>query len=288
MRKKHHDRMQDHGVHTRKQLHTRGFNPSQIRTAVNRGRLRRIRPGWFATPQADLNVVRAVALGGCCGCISALRHHGVWVPETTKLHMRAADHITVKHSSCRPFGANPPVVSAVDDIDTAIRSAARCLNDEQFVVVLDSLLHLKRATEHQLRTWLRQAPLRVQRLVDMTAEAEAGTETMTRLRLRAKGVRARTQVWLAADCRVDLLIGDRLVIECDSERWHGSWEARERDLARDRMLVAKGFLVIRLSYRQIHDQWPLIERDLLQIIRDRRHVWPRQRTEVGLSGAPRG
>ena len=273
-------RRMNHGIFTRTQLLKGGATPSQIRTWVRNGTLIRLRNGWFASAAADQQLADAVRSGGCCSCISALRHHGVWVPKSNgSLHVRFADHHIGKRKSCRPFGQNPGVFTAVDDVETALRCAARCLDDEGVVVVLDSILNLGLANADTLRHWLRDAPQAIQRLIDKTAPAEAGTESMVRLRLRAKRVRIRSQVWVTRSMRVDLLVGDRLIIECDSREWHGDWQAHERDLARDRQLTAMGYLVVRLSYLQIHDQWPQVEQHVLEIVRERRHMWPRQRTK---------
>lgn len=277
-----------HGVFTKAPLLGDGATTSRIRTWVRNGTLTRLRPGWFATAAADLKIVEAVRSGGC-SCVSALRHHGVWVPESSgALHIRVADHRSGKQTSCRPVGENPGVFAAIDDVETALRCAVRCLDSEGVVIVLDSILHLRLADIDALHHWLRDAPVAIRRLIGKTAEAEAGTETMAWLRLRAKGIRVRTQVQVTPEHRVDLLVGERLIIECDSRAWHGDWQSHERDDARDRQLTALGFIVVRLSYRHIHDNWPEIEQHLLGMIRQKRHMWPRQRTEKGLSRTRRG
>src|SRR5690606_29569534 len=81
--------------------------------------------------------------------------------------------------------------------------------------------------------------------------AESGIETLVRLALRRHRIRARSQVTIPGVGRVDFLIGDRLVIEADGFEWHGSREAFERDRDRDRELVRRGFVVIRLSYARV-------------------------------------
>jgi len=53
--------------------------------------------------------------------------------------------------------------------------------------------------------------------------------------------------------RADLLVGDRLIIECDSEAHHAEPSHRRADLRRDELLVALGYLVLRLDYRQVFD-----------------------------------
>lgn len=47
----------------------------------------------------------------------------------------------------------------------------------------------------------------------------SGTESIVRYRLHCLGIRVRTQVPLPGI--VDLLVGDKFVIECDSESYHG-------------------------------------------------------------------
>jgi very-short-patch-repair endonuclease len=51
--------------------------------------------------------------------------------------------------------------------------------------------------------------------------------------------------------RVDWLLDQRLVLECDSERWHGSWQRRKADLRRDRRLAALGYCVLRFSWEDL-------------------------------------
>lgn len=274
-----------HGVYAAHHLRALGLSRAQIRTAVRRGSLLRLRNGWYARPDADQAVVAAVVAGGALSCVSALRLCKVWVPEGVGTHIRLPRHNRTLGAQrfCLPFGANPPVVRGIDDVHTSVLCAMRCLDAEGAVVVLDSVLHRKLATREQLRQWLSDAPKRVQELLLRCREAEAGTETMTRLRLRRCGVHVRTQVWLTESKRVDLLIGDRLVIECDSVEHHTDRNAYEEDRRRDRELTAKGYVVVRLTYRQIHDEWPAIEQSLLSLVRSQTHLWPRKRQFQGVS-----
>lgn len=266
------------GVLTAAQLMSIGWTKWQIERAVGSGALQRVRPGWFgrdAAPQA----LAAVRQGRCISCFSALRLRGVWVPERKGWHARSARHRGP--SGCRPHGPQPPVSSVVDDLETSFRCVLRCGSREDILVVIDSLLHSRRATTEELRSWMRFAPARTRALLDLAdGRSEAGTETMVRMRLRTLRVATRLQVRLMQGMRVDLLIGERLVIECDSKEHHTDSEAYESDRARDRQLVARGFIVLRLSYRQIHDDWPAIERDILALVRRGDHRWPRRRRDL--------
>ena len=70
----------DIGVYSRAELQQRGLDGWQLRKQVRDGSLIRLRPGWYATETANTVVVEAVRSGGALSCVSALRHHGLWVP----------------------------------------------------------------------------------------------------------------------------------------------------------------------------------------------------------------
>lgn len=49
--------------------------------------------------------------------------------------------------------------------------------------------------------------------------------------------------------------GTRVLIEIDGRKFHDNADTWERDNIRDAELVARNFVVIRLSYRQIFADW---------------------------------
>jgi predicted transcriptional regulator of viral defense system len=52
--------------------------------------------------------------------------------------------------------------------------------------------------------------------------------------------------------RVDWLFPkQRVVIECDSEEWHGGWRRRKADMRRDRRLAALGYIVLHVSWEDL-------------------------------------
>ncbi|MCR8670271.1 DUF559 domain-containing protein [Agrococcus sp. HG114] len=267
------------GVVTARQL-SASLTKWQLERAVATGALGRVRPGWFALRTgAEPHAVAAVQAGGCVSCFSALRLHGVWVPEGKGRHTRLPEHRRSRGSrACRPFGQDPPVRSAVDDLETAFRCALRCGSREDLVVVVDAILHRRLATIEELHLWVSGAPAKVRALLALAdARSESGSESMVRLRLRSRRLSVRIQVRVVRGVRVDLLVGDRLIIECDSREHHTDSDAYEDDRRRDRRLLARGFIVMRLTYRQIHDEWPEIEAAILQIVRRGDHRWPRRR-----------
>jgi very-short-patch-repair endonuclease len=97
-------------------------------------------------------------------------------------------------------------------------------------------------------------PRRLRRLLLLVdRRAESGTESIVRVLLALVGIVAAPQVRVPFTDfdRLDLVVGDRLVIECDSRAHHSTAEQLDRDDARDLALTALGFLVLRVRYRTV-------------------------------------
>jgi len=74
-----------------------------------------------------------------------------------------------------------------------------------------------------------------------------------------------------ATVHLDAAIPDlRIAIELDGAAFHGSTEARERDLRRDAALAALGWIVLRFSYRRLTTEPEACRREILQVCAARR------------------
>lgn len=158
-----------HGVATTHHLLATGWSAWQIRRAVRSGALLRLRHGWYARPDADPRVMSAVRSGGFLSCISALDLHGVWVPHHHRPHVRPSRsrdlHTTAGlHSHAPLWAVTSAHHEAVDPLPLACAAAFRCLDHEDRVVIIDSILHqglMTRATlEHIARRARAGAALR--------------------------------------------------------------------------------------------------------------------------------
>lgn len=269
-----------HGVVSTSAL-TTVLTRTDLRRLISTGQLRQIRRGWYATPWADKTVVDAVGSGGVCSCLSALRLASVWVPPTArKVHARAcgaAHRARPDNTFCKQHGRPEPESHAVDDVGVALRHAVRCLDDEGIVVIIDSLMNLGLGTKNDIADMLGRCPLDVLNLLDRCGVAESGTETMVRCRLRARNVKLAPQVRIPGVGRVDFLVGNRLIIEVDSEEFHHNLEQFHKDRERDRIAAEKGYLVVRLTYRDVVYGWPPVEESILELIRRREHLRRRPR-----------
>jgi very-short-patch-repair endonuclease len=73
--------------------------------------------------------------------------------------------------------------------------------------------------------------------------------------------------FLCVDC---LWQPERLIVELDGRETHGTRRAFESDRERDRLLIADGWQVMRVTWRQLHDQAPAIAADIRRTLATRR------------------
>lgn len=256
------------------QLRAAGWTHQRIKQLPEQG-WRRLRRGWYASQVANPEVVRAVSAGGVLGCVSALHRSQVWVPDSA-LHIRYPSRARQSRPgvrSCDPYRLDPPIVGAVDPMNIAVASAANCLDAEGVVIVLDSMLNKRMIEIADARAIVAASRFaRVNLAERCDAKSESGTETIIRLRLRARRIHVRTQVNIAGVGRVDFLVGDRLIIEADSREHH--LPKYQSDRTRDRVAIGLGYLVIRLTYEDVVYRWDLILEDILLVIRRRAHRCP--------------
>lgn len=93
------------------------------------------------------------------------------------------------------------------------------------------------------------------------AAALAGTDLPQPHRNAAIAVAGR---FFEVDC---LWQAQRLIVELDGGFVHGTWRTSERDRERDRLLVADGWRVVRITWRQLHDDASAVIADLRRLLR---------------------
>jgi very-short-patch-repair endonuclease len=255
-----------------------GSTPGEIRWAVKSGRLRQIRKGWLRTTDADPLVVRSVAAGGRLGCISALAHFGLWVPRHDKLHVSLPHHAgryalsdVVPHWEGVKWRSRR---SPIESITTVLRQVISCCDRETAVAVLDSALHKHKVTPESFSQIVRSLPQETRSLlVAVDRNSESGYETLCRVRLARFGAAIRSQVRLEGIGRVDLLIGDRLIVEADGKEWHDDPESFLTDRARDLAAHRQGYATLRLAPYHVDFEWPWVESVVASIINRGEHLW---------------
>lgn len=264
-------------VASRAQILDGGIEPRALASAVGTGRLRRIGRGWYADREATREQVVAVRVGGVLGGPSAAVSYGMWVPQGLPVHVSLARNVSrlrpapagerIRLDWSRPAGgiAGAGPQWRVDPV-LAVRQSASVLKRDHLVALIDSALHSGLVTGRAIEAIV---PADVIRRVDPAAES--GIESLVRVRLADLGLPVRPQVVVPGVGRLDLVVGDRLVIETDGRAHHGV-ERFEADRARDLELAARDLVVLRLSYRQVMHDWAAVEDAVLRVIERRGHL----------------
>ncbi|MBM7503299.1 endonuclease domain-containing protein [Agromyces aurantiacus] len=269
-----------------------GVARGDVGAAIDAGAIVRVRQRWFAVPDAPAEVVRAVRVGGSLTATSVARLEGLWLRPDTALHVRvprtagrlwapdapAAGGGRValdrrSHDVCVHYRTVSGIVGARDPLPIALAELAMCAPRLDAQIAIDSALSLRvlePAGLAELRSLL--GPTRRSLVDDADSGCQSGTETIVRLLLRGRRVAHRTQVWIAGVGRVDVVVGDRLVIEIDGKGFHTGVEF-ERDRRRDFELVMRGYLVLRLSYDMVMREWETVREGVLALIARREHRW---------------
>ncbi|GAA2037353.1 type IV toxin-antitoxin system AbiEi family antitoxin domain-containing protein [Agromyces tropicus] len=266
-----------------------GVSRAAVASAVRRGRLVQVRERWFAVPDAPVDVVRAVRVGGSLTASSVARLEGLWVRDDPLLHVRvprsagrlwspSPDGPRVPldrdaHRVCVHYRTVPGRPTARDDLVMALAEMARCAPRLDAQIAIDSALSLGRIGGADLAALRELVGASRRGIVDLAdAGCQSGVETIVRLMLHGHRVRHRTQVRIDGVGRVDVLVGDRLVIEIDGQGFHTGPEF-ERDRRRDFELMLRGYLVVRVSYAMVMREWDAVRGGLLELIERGDHRW---------------
>ncbi|WP_307486179.1 endonuclease domain-containing protein [Microbacterium trichothecenolyticum] len=254
------------GIHRRLDLLEAGFRRHDIDRAVGNGSFVRLRRGVYADAETCEPRRSAALHGGALACVSAARHVGLWVLSPT-------DPL---HIALRPHGHGHPHDGCVcvehwdheernrfrlATIRGILRQIFFCRGVEEFFVALESALHARKIGRSGL-DWLAKntSPLAREAIALARRDAESGLESLVRWRLRHLDLTVRTQVRIDTVGRVDLLIGDALIVEVDGVENHRSAEHRHRDLLRDARAAAQGFVTLRFDYALVVHDWETVER----------------------------
>lgn len=247
------------------------------------GMLVRLHPGWVTVPElADDWTVRAHAAtgytGGPLSHMSALAAHGIVDNEVTRLdvtvrgdrRLRTSRWLRI-HRSTTPFAVGSarglPVTSiarslvdtwgdahrtrALRGFDSVARGAVLRASRERRTSTAALLAELERRPELPGRGSLRE----LLHLIDTGCQSELEIFAVRHVLDIAGLPRCRQQYRLLLPDGPVLLDAAwpevKVAVELDGAAFHGSQEARERDLRRDAALAALGWVVLRFSYRRL-------------------------------------
>ncbi|WP_295851110.1 hypothetical protein [uncultured Microbacterium sp.] len=244
-------------VWTTRELLTAGWSRRTLDRALADGSLVRVRQGRFVEAGTQEDFVEAARAGGRLDCVSLLAARGVFIHRQADRHVQQDPPASRRPPAPRGVVYHWRASSAARDglavdVVEALAQAIRCQPPRSAVATLDSAWHLGLVSEADIDEVFARVPRRFQvlrRLVD--PRAEAGTESLVRLLLRPLGCRVELQVRIDGVGRVDLLINGWLIVECDSERFHGTWQMHKNDRRRDMAALERGYTTLRLLAEDI-------------------------------------
>lgn len=217
--------------------------------------------GWIALPHADPLLVGAARRNVVLTCVTQARRMGLWVKDAEpRLHVGAGSHSgrvpsveAVVHRH-RPTVPRPP--DALEDVlENVLVLVARCQPYESALAVWESALNKGLVRREALRRL--DLPTRARDVLESAEPwSDSGLETLVVPRLRWLRLPLRRQVWIEGH-RVDLLVGERLVLQIDGG--HHTGRQRDEDIAHDAALMLMGYHVIRVGYAQVIERWESVQ-----------------------------
>ena len=263
------------GLAHRRELLGRGLTRRQVETSWADGEIVRVRHGLYASRGLPDDIIRAARVGGTVSGASSLALRGGWQAPSPRLVVSVAhnarDLRDPDDAGARLDAERSDVLVLRDRtrfcprterlLASPSRAAAQVLlheSPEFAAAMIDSAMRLPHRQRPILDEVLEHlAGHRTARgmIASLDPRAEAGSESIARVRLAQEGIRAEPQVWVDADTRVDLLIDGWLVIECVSVDFHSSPAAYKADRARILHIMALGYVVVEATYSQILFDW---------------------------------
>lgn len=289
-----------HGVVTYAQLRSLGVSAAAVQRRLEGGRLHRIHRGVYAVGHEVLTVDgRRMAAVLACGDDAVLSHR----TAAKKWGLVSGDgarwHVTVPRQSGgrqgpssvvvhHPRRLDPRDVTVLDGvpITTIARTIvdladvidgnrlARAVHEAEVLRVLDvAAVHraLQRAPGRQGRRELLAV------LAAHTAQPSTKSELEDRFRklcrdhdLPVPTTNTYIDLSTTTPAEIDALFADaKVIVELDGAAVHHTRRAFERDRARDAALAARGYVVMRFTWRRLADEPAAAMADLRQALRAR-------------------
>lgn len=261
-------------VCTRADLIAAGYSPRTIKRAFDAGQLTKLGRFWLGTGATPRTVAAALRRNHRLTCVSALALHGVFVPETPGVHevgrqcRCVSPEGVIEHRGLRAWPDTEPILP----VRWALGDAARCLDADGAAMVLESALNKRLVDDTDVTLILTALPQRKQLAIGTPDErAMSGPETRVRRFLERRGVAVVPQFPLPDGGFADMLVGEQLLIECDSRAHHTDPRAFAADRRRDQRNVLRGYTVVRLTYQDVMDNWSTTQQLLIALIRRGAH-----------------
>jgi hypothetical protein len=255
-------------IAARHELIASGATSRGLTAAVKGGHLIRIRRDHYALPGIARPIEQAVRVGGKLGCVSALRHLGIFAlnPPATHIQLerdasrcrhpddrrqslttRRSGTVLHWHDSLDPGAGNEFCVGVMD----ALADTIQCQPKWLAIASIDSALHQQLIDVDQVPDLFAHAMGKRSMVSLIDGRAEAGQESVLRGICHEAGWSYEIQVSFEGVGRVDTVVEGCVVAEADSRLAHDGWRLHVKDRNRDLALAALGLPSIRPVFNRI-------------------------------------
>lgn len=246
---------------------------AELDRALATGQLLRVRRGWVAEPDADPFLVAAARAGVVLTCVTQAARAGLWVLGDDTPHVAAPTHAgRVEANGAVVHWAQPVIArhpdALTDEIENVLALVASCQPHEAALAIWESALRQGLVDLRSLER-LDLPPAAGRLCAEADPFADSGLESLVVPRLRWMRLPLRRQIWIAGR-PVDLLIGDRLVLQIDGGHHVGA--QREADIAHDAELALLGYHVIRVGYVAVVHDWPAVQARIMRAVAQGFHL----------------
>lgn len=265
---------------TREQLAAVGIGRGAIAHRLSAGRWQRVHPGVYLVAPAPLDFrARARAAMLACGADATVSHTtaaGLWgiLPEGDRSdHV----HVTVPGRNAGPReGVCVHRTAVLNRDEIAIRDGLRLTSPARTICDVAGIAPVREAeaalaearvqglvTDRQLHAVIERTPTMKGSAVVralLRSEVETGYTRSRAERVMVKLTRAAALPRPLLNQRLLGYVADflwpqqRLVLEVDGYKYHRHRAAFERDRRRDQLMVASGYRVLRITWRQLRDE----------------------------------
>ncbi|QIK62170.1 DUF559 domain-containing protein [Leucobacter viscericola] len=262
------------GIERTTRLRERGVTRAELDQAIAAKAIVQPQRGWIALTDADSLLVQAAKDHVVLSCVTQAKRLGLWVRETPKnVHVAPPGRgAKVRNKRLIVHWRSPPMLRSPflleDPIENVLNHLAECQPREDALVIWESALN-KRMTDYSSLATL---PLNgaARRLLEVcTPFSDSGLESLVCSRLSWLPCPISQQSFVLGH-RVDVLIGQRLVLQIDGATHTGA--QRTEDIKHDAELKLRGYEVIRVSYEQVMFRWEEVERQILGAIARGKHL----------------
>ena len=283
------------GVVKRLQLVELGLHPRAIDRRIAAGRLHILHSGVYSVgdrclpPLGRLTAAvyaagrGAVASHRSAAVLHALRAYDGWPEVTARPGTRKHDDIRISRAAIEPdeimvIQGIPVTTVARTLLDLAAVDAAgvqKAVRQAEFLGLFD-LVEVSRLLERYPR---RRGTARLRKMIRAFADSDVRTRSDMEDRFHAlvldenlpapelNGTVALGESTIEADA---VWREEKLIVELDGRQSHATRRAFEVDRERDRAAAVHGWLVIRITWRQLNEHPRRLTRDIRRLLHERR------------------